>query len=156
MQIITSSSYNDINITQIDNGSNLMLKPLQSFPIKSFDRITAGNNAQGTMISTDGGNTDFNTYIYVVKFRVYKDFVENDIQYYYLSDVWGLNDPMTCLPANQYSNYDEFTVVYMKRNNPDDVDYYYRYNIRLKGFDKNKKDVFNLHCVGTVETYAIE
>lgn len=148
MQIITTSSYNDINIVNTENGTNTLLNNIKIIDTKTYD-VTTNNNIQFVAINGVQGNG----YLCVFDFKVKKD-ICSKIEFYKFADVYYLNDPITYIPANKNSNEDIFTIVFYKSKSTDST--YNKIDMRIEGRDRYNNFYNNINISGTLNIYVIE
>ena len=121
MQIITSSSYNDITLTPIDNGTNLLTNHIILYPEttveSNINTTVCVSNIYEVLYGCIFNNnitidTTYDTLIFCMNITIYKDIINNNIHHYTFIESLALRDPSTYLPANQQSNVDNFTIVW--------------------------------------------
>ena len=148
MQIITTSSYNDINIVNTENGTNTLLNNIKIIDTITYD-VTTNNNVQFLYIN----NVQGTGYLCVYNFKVKKD-ICSKIEFYKITDVYYGNDPVTFIPANKNSNEDIFTIVFYKSKSTDST--YNKIDVRIEGMDRYNNYYNNINISGTLNIYVIE
>lgn len=149
MQIITTSSYNDINIVNFENGTNTLLNNINIIDTITYD-ITTNNNTQFIAVNGVQGTG----YLCVYDFKVKKD-ICSKIEFYKFADVYYLNDPITYIPANKNSNEDIFTIVFYKSKSTDS-ELYNKIDMHIEGVDRYNNFYNNINISGTLNIYIIE
>lgn len=137
MQTISLSSYNDINITNPVNGTNVLINNIVN--IQTYKNIVSNNNL---IISVNYINNSVHN-LYFINIHITKPSITNNVQYYEYYDLMPSNDPYTYISANTYSIYDDIVIVYSNDNRhanferfdgriiPKDIN---NHNINITGF----------------------
>lgn len=132
MQTISLSSYNDINITNPVNGTNVLINNIVN--IQTYKNIVSNNN----LIISAHYHTQSVHNLYFINIHVTKPSITNNVQYYEYFDVMPLNDPYTYISANTYSIYDDIIIVYSNYNRNTNFD---RFDGRIVPKDINNNDI---------------
>ena len=132
MQTISLSSYNDINITNPANGTNVLINNIVN--IKTYKNIVSNSN----LIISNGNRTHSAHNLYFINIHVTKPSITNNVQYYEYNDLWPSNDPYTYISANTYSIYDDIVIVYSNDNRHANFD---RFDGRIVPKDINNNNI---------------
>lgn len=153
MQVVSTSSYNDIDICNPLDGSNLLLSNLKSFSVPFNVNSTPGGGSQGTFFNYTFDN-NCTSYLYILNIKIQNNML-NNIKYYRLIDIIPSDDYTTLFPANQMNGEDNYTIVWLSRNRQHDGNNFNQITLRLSGFNSNNELIFGQSVSGTVEAFML-
>lgn len=148
MQIISTSSYNDINITEPVDGMNNLTTNL----------LVENKTFNGTITSQWNGvihehdySTNNTAYIFNIKLKIDKD-MNSNIFYYEILETYSANDPETFMSANQLSSIDDIELTFMNRNINTN---YNIVRLILRAFDVNGNPIYGPKVTGEIYCYSL-
>ena len=154
MQIVSTSSYNDINICNPLNGTNIMTNNLPQFTAvinSSINNITYHNNISCIYNSEEVyTNTVYNIYTFQVRLKVDKSLLQN-IKYYWFAERYSDNDPECYINASNNS-IDYIDVVWFNSKEHKNYD---KVRLHLRSFDYNDKEVYGAKVTGVLNVYPL-
>lgn len=154
MQIISTSSYNDINICNPLDGTNIMTNDLQQFTavINSSINSILNPNDISCIYNSEGAFTDtvYNIYLFQVRLKVDKSLLQN-IKYYWFAERFSANDPECYINASNNS-IDYIDVVWFNSKKYQNYD---KVRLHLRSFDYNDKEVYGAKVTGVLNVYPL-
>ena len=148
MQIITYSSYTDIDICNFINGSNNLYNSVQVFTYVIYSNINdviVHNHKSMIYIHDTFTSNNYQVYMFKVNIKVEKD-ISQQIKYYIFSETLSANDPSCYIPASNNS-VDYFEVNWYNTNNNTNYD---KVRLHLNSYDDNDNEVYGAKVTGNI------